>query len=742
MTISNSKFRINEEKRHVLIVEDDVINQEILKETISTTYDVAIAQTGEEAIEIIREQNEILSVVLLDLNLPDSSGVDILKRIKENPVYSHIPVIVMTADNEAEVECLTLGAIDFIPKPYPPAKVILARILRTVELSEDRDTLHWTERDHLTGLYNKEFFYHYATQLDHYHSDTQTDAVVIDVNHSHIINDRYGKARGDEVLKQIAQTALDAINESGGGIIARSEADTFMLYCPHKTNYEELLNKLSFTVEDEEAGESHIRMRMGIYSNVDKTLDIEFRFDRAKMAADTVKGNLTNPIAYYDDSMHDAEVLAEQLIDDFHTAIKEKQFVVYYQPKYDVRQEEPVLSSAEALVRWKHPKLGMVNPCVFIPLFENNGLIQELDHYVWTQAAAQVRDWKERLDISIPVSVNISRVDIYDPDMIDKLLDIIRSNRLEFSDLILEITESAYTENAELIVERVKKLRQLGFRIEMDDFGSGYSSLSMLSYMPIDALKLDMQFIRNAFRQRKDTRLLEIMIKLASAFEVPSIAEGVETAEQVFTLRLMGCDIIQGFYFSRPLPPEEFEKFISNKSNLPIFKSPVKSRISRHDNYSYNALHDSLTGLYNYSAFDILFRDSDQEHIAVLIADVENYDRLKREKGSEYANNVICRVAEVLKANFRSVDHICRLSENEFVVIVSRVTSSGKDMVFSKVEKINRMLNDDENGGDPVMLITGIAFSDRSKPDGDVFQDADTALRRMKEMRNSGYSVY
>ena len=742
MTDNKTKFRISEEKRRILLVEDEVINQEILRETIEGTYDVVIANTGEEALEIVREQNETLSVVLLDLNLPDIKGIEILRQIKDNPVYAHLAVIVMTADSEAEVECLTLGAIDFIPKPYPPSKVILARILRTVELSEDRDTLHWTERDHLTGLYNKEFFFHYAVQLDHYHKDTETDAVVIDINHFHIINDRYGKARGDEVLKHIAQSALETIADKGG-IICRSEADTFMMYCPHRMDYEAFLNSLAFTIEDEEAGESHVWMRMGVYSNVDKTLDIELRFDRAKMAADTVKGNLANPIAYYDDSMHDAEVLADQLIADFHTAIREKQFDVYYQPKYNVRGEEPALSSAEALVRWKHPRLGMINPAVFIPLFEQNGLIQELDHYVWIKVAQQIKDWKERLKRSIPVSVNISRVDLYDPDLIDKLLDIVRRNRLEFNELILEITESAYTENAELIVEKVKKLRQLGFKIEMDDFGSGYSSLSMLSYMPIDALKLDMQFIRNAFKARKDTRLLEIMIKLAGAFEVPTIAEGVETAEQVFTLRLMGCDIIQGYYFTCPLPADEFEAFITKKNNLPTFKKPEKgSRISRHDSYSYNALHDPLTGLYNYSAFDILFRDSDQEHIAVLIADVDNYDRMKREKGSEYANRLICKVAEVLKASFRSVDHICRLSENEFVVIVTRVTSSAKEMVFSKIDSINQALRNEEDGTDPVTLITGIAFSDRSKPDGDVFQDADTALKRMKEMRNSGYSVY
>lgn len=564
MADSKTKFLISEEKKQVLIVEDDIINQEMLKECLGDTYALIIAETGDQAMEIVREHFETISIVLLDLNLPGVKGIDVLKQIKGDPVYSRLPVIVMTSDSEAEVECLTLGAIDFIPKPYPASKVILARILRTVELSEDRDTLRWTERDHLTGLYNREFFYHYAVQLDLYHQNTPTDAIVVDVNHFHTINDRYGKAYGDEVLKRIAGKALSIINEAGG-ILCRSEPDMFMFYCPHRADYEEMLCDLSDVLRDDESGKNHIRLRMGVYPEVDKTLDIERRFDRAKMAADSIKGNLATPVGFFDDSMHEAEVLAEQLIDDFSSAIREKQFVVFYQPKFDVRQEKPVLSSAEALVRWRHPKLGMVSPGVFIPLFEKNGLIQTLDNYVWAQAAAQISDWKRRLNASVPVSVNVSRIDLYDPDLTAKLLDIIKANGLSVKELLLEITESAYTENSEMIVEKVKQLRSIGFMIEMDDFGAGYSSLSMLSYMPIDALKLDMQFIRSAFGDRRDTRLLEAMIRLADAFAVPTIAEGVETEEQVSVLKRMGCDIIQGYYFSKPLPADEFEKFINEK---------------------------------------------------------------------------------------------------------------------------------------------------------------------------------
>ena len=740
MSENQVAFRPSEKKRRILLVEDERINQEILSMYLMESYEVILAETGEQALSIIRTQYETISLILLDLNLPDIHGLEVLRTLKNDVRYVRIPVIVMTADSDAEVECLTLGAIDFIPKPYPRQKIVLARVLRTIELSEDRDLLRWTERDQLTGLYNKEFFYRYAVQLDTYHKDYPTDAIIININHFHTINDRYGKSYGDEVLRRIGERALSSVQETGG-IACRSEADTFLIYCPHHPDHTALLEHISQCVNDEEKSENRIRLRMGVYALADKTLDIERRFDRAKLAADAVKGSFTKSIGLYDDSMREKELLAEQLIEDFPTAIREKQFKVYFQPKFNVRADEPILNSAEALVRWKHPKLGMVSPGEFIPLFEKNGLIQTLDHYVWTETAAQIRSWKERLQISLPVSVNVSRVDLYDPRLVEKLVKIVKDNDLSYHELLLEVTESVYTEDPGQIVEKVKQLRALGFRIEMDDFGSGYSSLNMLSTLPIDALKLDMQFIRSAFKERKDTRLLEVMIQLADSFEVPTIAEGVETAEQAFTLKTMGCDIIQGYYFSRPLPADEFEQYLlkNRPERIDLWNRSIRPR---RDRFTYNALHDSLTGLYNYSAFDILFHDSDHEHIAVLIMEIDHYAELLKNRGREKMNGAVCSIAKILRRNFRSVDHICRLQEDQFAVIMTRVTSDGKDLVFRKAERVNREMREFTGSGEPVTLSVGIAFSDREMPGGDVFQDADTALRRMKDANQTGFAIY
>ena len=301
-------------KRRILIVEDELINQEMLKIVLDDVYDIISAETGAEALARLAEGSETISLVLLDLNLPDMHGLEVLKQMKADSRSARIPVIVMTAEKDAEVESLTLGAIDFIPKPYPQPKVIHARVLRTIELCEDRDIIRSTERDHLTGLYNREYFYRYAAQYDVYHKDQPTDAIVLDINHFHIINERYGKNYADEILKRIGERLMEALGASGG-IVCRREADTFLAYCPHRSDYTEILEKASVTLRGDGRNENRVRLRMGVYASVDKSIDIERRFDRAKLAADTVKNSFTKAIGIYDDSLHESEIFAEQLLD-------------------------------------------------------------------------------------------------------------------------------------------------------------------------------------------------------------------------------------------------------------------------------------------------------------------------------------------------------------------------------------------------------------------------------------------
>ena len=558
----NEQFISYGMKRMVLIVDDEIINREMLGALLSSEYDVLYAENGAEALEIMRDHKDTLSLVLLDLLMPVMSGSDVLKAVKADEELRHIPVIVVTSDKAAEIDSLQLGAIDFIPKPYPDVNVVLTRVQRIIELSEDRMIIQSTERDELTGLLNREYFYRYAEQFDQHHRDLDMDAAIVDVNHFHMINERYGKAYGDEVLRRIGEKVLEMVHDSGG-IVSRRSADTFMIYCPHRDDYDEILENASIDLNDDTDGSANrVRLRMGVYSNVDKSIDIERRFDRAKMASDSVRGSFTKTIGVYDNLLHKQDIYNEQLIEDFSTAIEEHQFQVFYQPKFDICPDTPILAGAEALVRWFHPTLGMISPGVFIPLFEENGLIRRLDTYIWKESVRQIRLWKESFDYSIPVSVNVSRIDLFDPGLPSLLLDLVKQEGLSPSDLRLEVTESAYTSDSGQIIRMVDQLRNLGFRIEMDDFGSGYSSLNMVSTMTLDTMKLDMQFIRNAFKPGGNTQLLEIVIALAESLNVPVIAEGVETEDQLDALKGMGCQYVQGYFFSKPVPASEFEAFI------------------------------------------------------------------------------------------------------------------------------------------------------------------------------------
>ena len=567
MTALNQMYDISEinaknRKKPVLIVEDDFVNRELLNAYLQQEYEILCAETAEEALRIIHGNSETLSLVLLDLNLPGMKGLDLLREIKKDIDLSRIPVIVLTSDTESEVDSLNAGASDFIPKPYPRHEIILARVRRSIELSENKDLIRWTERDQLTGLYNREYFYRYAEIYDTFHQDEATDALVLDVSHFRMMNERFGRAYADEVLKRIG-AELFRIVRSNGGIACRREADTFQVYCPHMTDYAPLARQVTAAACGEDKG--RVRIRVGVCPRVDKTVDMERRFDHAKSAADTLRNSFSESVAVYDESLREGEAYAERLLDDFRTALAQKQFAVYFQPKYGIRSPKPVLCGAEALVRWQHPELGMIPPGRFIPLFESNGLIRELDHYVWREAAAQIGDWRKRLGCSVPVSVNVSRIDMMDPDLADTFCRLVEENGLSFDDLHLEITESAYTEDSEEIIRVVSGLRARGFKIEMDDFGAGYSSLNMITKLPIDALKLDMVFIRTAFHETGNTGILKIMLDISRYLSVPMIAEGVETEEQMLTLQGLGCDIVQGYYFARPMPAKDFEAYLKSK---------------------------------------------------------------------------------------------------------------------------------------------------------------------------------
>ncbi len=545
--------------RLVLIVDDQEINRDILASILEDDFDLIFAENGEEALQQMRKHVDELSIVLLDLMMPVMNGLEVLRIAKEDEFLRDIPVIVLTADKQAELEALQLGAADFITKPFDIREIIFARVSRIIELSEGRKLISAAEHDRLTMLYNRNFFLEYANRLFQYHPELHLDAVVMNIEQFSYVNSVGGREFGDDVLRALG-SEIKAFLADNEGIGSRFDADRFDIYCNHQDDYAALLRRFQNRV-DSISPRVNIRLRMGVKPWSEGVEPIVL-FDRARTACSMVKGNFQNPLMIYDDDMHMRELLNQRFINDLDMAISEGQLTVYYQPKYDIHCKPPKLSSAEALIRWNHPELGMITPDDFIPLFEKNCLINKVDNFVWQEAARQVAEWKEKFGLTIPVSVNVSRVDIFDNELASRLRSLIEENGLDYRDIKLEVTESAYSDDSTHMLDVVHRLGEMGFEIEMDDFGSGYSSLNMLSDMPIDVLKMDMKFIRNIETSETDRRLVSLILDIARYLDLKVVAEGVETQGQLEFLRNGDCDLVQGYYFSRPLPPGEFEELI------------------------------------------------------------------------------------------------------------------------------------------------------------------------------------
>ena len=387
--------------------------------------------------------------------------------------------------------------------------------------------------------------------------------IVINIEQFHTVNAIYGWEFGDKLLEALGKELLALVNERGG-VAGHSEADRFALYCPHLDSYDGLFDRLQGKV-NELAPNLGIWLRMGVMP-WEKGVSPHQLVEQAMTACSLARGRYKERIIIFDGEVRRRENFEQRLKNDVQQAVAAGEFEVLYQPEYDIRPDKPVTCSAEALVRWNHPEFGTVMPDEFVPLFEQDGLISVVDHYVWEEVAAQIARWKKEYGRVVPVSLNLSRVDVCDPQLAARLDELLGRHGLDASAIKLEITESAYIESAEDVAEAIGVLRAYGYEIEMDDFGTGYSSLNLLSMLPINVLKMDRAFIRNVGRSEKDERMVAAILDIAKIMGIPVIAEGVETEEQYAFLKKLGCDMVQGFYFARPLSVEDFaEKCLKSK---------------------------------------------------------------------------------------------------------------------------------------------------------------------------------
>lgn len=542
-------------KRKLLLVEKSPIDAELLSLSLQEEYEVARAQDGRQGFALLRQAHGGIDLVLLDLTTQESGGYEFLEQVRREPSLARIPVIAVTRqDSQEEAEqALALGAAEVLAKPCGPL-LLRRKVESVIRLRESGGRQEPDQEDELTGLLKREVFCQKAEELLRENPEETYTVFCFDLENFKLVNDLAGRTAGDRLLQCAAGILKEQIPE--GGLCGRLRADTFAILAPSRVQYgeeefrraNERLNGLGMNVR--------LSLRVGIYKIEERDLPMSTVCDRAILAADSIRGWYGKRFAVYNDEIRQNLLREKSLIDGMEQALSEKQFEVWYQPRYCLRAGQ--IAAAEALVRWQHPQKGLLHPDEFISLFERTGLIDKLDLYVWEQACADTARWEKQGCPALPVSVNVSRADLYDPELPGRLGEILRRYSLPASRLHLEITETVCAKEPHQIVEAAKRLKQAGFVLEMDDFGSAYSSLNMLNELPIDLLKLDMNFLRHEKNPGRDRNILYFIIDLARWMRLPVTAEGVETREQADWLRGIGCDCGQGYFFSRPLPEKEY----------------------------------------------------------------------------------------------------------------------------------------------------------------------------------------
>ncbi len=425
------------------------------------------------------------------------------------------------------------------------------------EATKSYETLRYrSEYDVLTNIPNVNRFYIDAGRMILDNEDEKYAIVSFDIDKFKLINDLFGMETGDEVLKHVANVMKERVPE--GTLYCRVHSDMFLICIAYEKRGDliKLIEKIRKGIYRNDFS-FDINTSFGIYLIENTQIPINLMCDRANLAARTVKESAMEFCAFYDEQYRKEIIKTTEIEKDMNLAISGKQFLMYLQPKYNLMTGD--ICGAEVLVRWKHPSKGLIQPNDFIPLFERNGFIRRLDEYMWEETCKTIAGWLAEGKKPVPLSVNISRYHIKNNDLVGVWKRLIRKYNIPTSYLILEITETFFYDSEDLYVV-LTKLQKQGFRLEVDDFGSGYSSLNMIRQIPINAIKIDKDFLDKKLASEKGKIVIKHTIAMAKDLQLGVTAEGVETKEHVDFLKSSACDIAQGYFFAKPMPLEEFNK--------------------------------------------------------------------------------------------------------------------------------------------------------------------------------------
>lgn len=558
-------------QKTVLVVDDSAMNRSILCEILCPEYRIVEAENGVQALKMLKNAKSKVDAIILDIITPEMGGYEFMECMKKDKRFAQIPVIILTekADSASERKALENGAWDFVSKPYDAeiVKLRLKNVIARSQVSLLKELNHVMNYDPLTGVYSKNKFFSASKALLTSNPDKQFAFLRLDIDRFKLINSFFGNVSGDELLRYMARRIREFAKTTECCTFGRIDADVFGIFTPYQGK-ERTIEQMEQAVSRMKSFTPNysIMLVYGVYIVTDRELPISQMCDRAALAAKTVKGHYMKSFAFYDDKMRLSIENEQNIINEMSDALENHEFVPYYQPKYDVKTNKPV--GAEALARWIHPTKGFISPGVFIPIFEKNGFISKLDFYIWECVCKQLKEWKDSGVPLFPVSVNVSRVNLYNPNLAKIIIELTKKYDVDPKYFNIEITESVYTDKNIMIDDVTNLLRSNGFTILMDDFGSGYSSLNVLKDVQVDVLKMDMMFMFKAKYDGRAETIISSVIRMAKWLNIPVIAEGVDKAEQVDFLRSVGCDFIQGFYYAKPMPAKDYEKLISDQEKL------------------------------------------------------------------------------------------------------------------------------------------------------------------------------
>ncbi|MDH3763708.1 MAG: EAL domain-containing protein, partial [Gammaproteobacteria bacterium] len=523
-------------------------------------------------------------MLLLDLDMPQVDGFQVLQRVRELDDFAHLPIIILTASENPDnkLKALELGATDFLSKPVDPSELAL-RVRNTLSAKSYQD--HLAYYDNLTGLPNRLLF---IDQLDKGICQAKRDdrsLVLLDIGLDHFrnINESLGVQCGDQILQTVASRLTRILR--GSDIVGRGDAsvqiertartggDEFsvVLYGSKSVENASVVSrrvleaiKQPFSLE---GNDLHLTASIGIAVAPDDGDDADTLFKHAVSAKDFAKKQGKDRYQFYSSEMEAHSRALMQMTSDLRAALEKNQFELYYQPQVDAISGRVI--GMESLIRWFHPENGLVSPMEFIPVAEEMGLIVPIGEWVLNQACHRASEWNAAGHKDLKVSVNVSANQFKDPGFKDSIVSALLSSSLSPRNLVLEITESMLMGDIDQLADLLREIKSLGVSFSLDDFGTGYSSLSYLKKFPIGELKIDRSFLLEVPANNDDNSIVRAIIAMAHSLGQVVVAEGVEEIEQLEFLRQHDCDIIQGYYYSKPLSQSDFSEYLTSQLEQP-----------------------------------------------------------------------------------------------------------------------------------------------------------------------------